>query len=58
METYDKCYNAVLKILQHDPHNWCEYEFRCKTAVRKISNGSVNASEVITDVLQLFGIDY
>ena len=58
METYDKCFNAVLKILQHDPHNWCEYESRCRVAVRKISNGSVSSREVITDVLQLFGIDY
>ena len=58
MDLYDQCYNAVLKILRPDPHNWCDYEFRCKAAVRKISNGAVSPREVITDVLQLFGIDY
>ncbi len=58
MDLYDQCYNAVLKILRPNPDNWCEYESRCRAAVRKISNGSVSASEVITDVLQLFGIDY
>ena len=55
---YDKCYNKVLKILRPDPENWCDYESQCREEVYKISKGSISASEVITDVLQLFGIDY
>ena len=58
MELYDKCYNAVLKILKADPHNWCDYESQCKAAVRNISNGCISPREVLIDVLQLFGIDY